>query len=227
MRPGSGEMFDRVAGRYDLLNRILSFGLDRGWRRRALAALELGDGARVLDLACGTGDLTLALARGGARVVGVDPSRGMLATGRAKLARGDVPAALTLGEAEALPFPDGSFDAVTMAFGIRNVQSRPRALAELRRVTRPEGRVAILELSDPRPGPLGSLARFYLQRVVPRVGAILSGAPEYLYLRDSVLAFPEPAAFILELEAAGLALLAHQPLGPGGCHLYLTTPLQA
>jgi len=222
VRPGSGAMFDRIARRYDLLNRVLSLGLDRRWRRKAAAALRLGDGAEVLDLACGTGDLALEILRRhpGARLTGLDPSRAMLEVARSKAARRGAALALEVGIAEALPFADETFDGVSIAFGLRNVPDRARALAEMARVTRPGGRVVVLELGEPRGRLLGPIARFHIHRVVPRLGALLSGAREYRYLERSIAAFPPPGDVVLMMGRAGLAPDEPRPLAFGACHLF-------
>lgn len=230
VRAGSGEMFDRIAARYDLLNRVVSLGLDQGWRRRTVRALGIQNGHRVLDLATGTADLAIMIARchPEATVVGVDPSRNMLAIGERKIARAGLAERITLqyGHAESLEFPDGSFDAVCMAFGIRNVSVSRRevALKEMARVTRTGGRVAILELCEPRKGALGPLARFYVHSVVPRLGAMLSGETEYRYLEQSIAAFPSPEAFAGQMEASGLRVLDLIPLTFGVSCLYVATP---
>ena len=230
-RAGSGAMFDGIAPRYDLLNRLMSFGLDRGWRRKTVRALALQPGARVLDLATGTADVAMAIARScpGCRVVGVDPSLGMLEVGRRKIADAGLAEQVSLqaGDAQALDFEDGSFDGVCIAFGIRNVPDRARALAEMARVTRPGGRVAILELSEPRRGLLAPLARFHIRKLVPRLGALLSGSREYHYLQSSIAAFPPPEEFADLMRAAGLDVLAVTPFSFGVCHLYVGTPAAA
>ncbi len=212
---GSGAMFDRIARRYDLLNRVLSVGLDRGWRRRAVAALDPRAGERFLDVATGTGDVALAILahEPGAQVVGLDPSREMLARAAAKSS------ALTLvpGDAQALPFPDASFDGVTIAFGIRNVPDRGRALGEMARVLRPGGRAVILELAE----PTNALARFHVHQVVPRVGALLSGAAEYRYLQRSIAAFPAPEIFAALLAEHGLVPERVTPLTLGVATLFV------
>lgn len=223
-RLGSGAMFDAIAPRYDLLNRIISFGIDRGWRRRCVRAL--GDApARILDLATGTGDLAIESAKTypDARVVGVDPSTKMLEIGVQKIAAHQLSERVQLqeGSAEELPFEDASFDAVTIAFGIRNVPDRPRALREMRRVTRPGGKVAVLELSEPPGGVMGSLARIHVHHVVPFLGGMLSGNKEYRYLQRSIAAFPRPEVFATMMEAAGLANVHAQPLTMGVAHLYV------
>ncbi len=224
---GSGVMFDAIAHRYDRLNRILSMGLDGGWRRRAVRAMNLGGGARVLDLATGTADLALEVVRQQpqARVVALDPSAGMLAEGQRKVALAGLEqrVKLDLGSAETLDLDADSFDAVGIAFGIRNVVDRHSALREMARVTRPGGRVVILELSEPR-GLLGAGARFYLHQVVPRVGALLSGHREYRYLQRSIAAFPPPPVFTQHMAAAGLTVLSADALTFGVCHLFVATP---
>jgi demethylmenaquinone methyltransferase/2-methoxy-6-polyprenyl-1,4-benzoquinol methylase len=218
-------MFDGIAARYDFVNRVISLGIDQSWRRRTMRALALKPGARVLDLATGTGDLALlaANAEASVHVVGLDPSEKMLAIARGKVEKSGLAARveLVVGDAETLPFPDQSFDGVCMAFGIRNVPDRDRALREMARVTRPGGHVAILELSEPRSGILGPLARFHVHTVVPYVGALLSGAPEYRYLQRSIAAFPPAAEFAERMRAAGLAAEPPQALTFGVCHLYV------
>jgi len=228
-------MFDTIAARYDLLNRMTSFGLDRRWRKRLVSSLALASGARVLDLATGTADVALAVLahepRG--RVVGIDPSPRMLAVGRAKVRAAGLENMIDLqqGDACSLPFDDDSFDAVTIAFGIRNVPDRPRALAEMARVVRPEGRVAVLELSEPRNGLLGRVARWHIHCVVPALGAWLSrgrgGGEAYRYLERSIAAFPLPTAFASLMTTSGLEVLAVQPLSFGAVHLFVGRPSRA
>jgi demethylmenaquinone methyltransferase / 2-methoxy-6-polyprenyl-1,4-benzoquinol methylase len=226
-RPGSGAMFDGIAPRYDLMNRLLSLGIDQRWRTLTVAALELEAGERVLDLATGTGDLAIKVARSepGVSVLGVDPSANMLDLARQKIAGLGLADRVSFaqGDAESLAHPAQSFDAVCMAFGIRNVPDRPRALREIARVTRPGGRVAILELSEPR-GVLGPFARFHVHTLVPWLGALLSGAKEYRYLEQSIAAFPPPETFAGMLRDAGLKVLRADPLTFGACHLYVAEP---
>lgn len=224
VRPGSGQFFDAIAKRYDLLNRIISLGIDKGWRRKTVRALELGTGMRVLDLATGTADLAIETARSqhDLEVVGVDPSREMLAIGREKVQRGDLASRVTLleGDAQRLEQDGASFDAITMAFGIRNVPDRDAALREMVRVGKPGARIAILELGEPRSGILGPLARFHVHVMVPAIGALLSGAREYRYLQTSIAAFPEPERFAEQMRAAGMTDVRVTPLTFGVCHLY-------
>lgn len=224
-KPGSGQMFDAIASRYDALNRILSMGIDQRWRRAAVREARLGAAARVLDVATGTADLALLVARMAedATVTGVDPSTKMLDRGRDKVRARSLDGRIDLvpGDAEALPFPDEAFDASLIAFGIRNVPDRPRALAEMARVTRPGGRVVILELTEPSRGLVAAAARFHVHAVVPVLGALLSGAREYRYLERSIAAFPPPAEFVTVMQRAGLANVRATPFTFGVATLFV------
>jgi len=228
-REGSGAMFDGIAHRYDLVNRVISLGIDQSWRKKTVRSLELRPGARVLDLATGTGDLAIMVSRMHPEVtlVGVDPSEKMLAVGQKKLVEAELTGRIELqvGDAQALKFPDNSFDGLCIAFGIRNVPDRLQGLREMARVTRPGGRVAILELSEPRGGVLGPLARFHVHSVVPAVGALLSGAKEYRYLQKSIAAFPPAEQFEALLVEAGMRIVSSTSLTFGVCHLYVGEPL--
>ena len=227
-RPGSGAMFDAIAARYDLLNRIISLGIDQRWRARLIESIGPRPGHRVLDLATGTGDVGLMLLdlHPEVTVVGLDPSANMLGVARDKIGgKGlDGRMSLVLGEAERLPFESCSFDGCMMAFGIRNVADRPAALREMARVVKPGGRIAILELSEPRSGVLGPLARFHIHRVVPTVGALLSGAREYSYLQASIAAFPPPEQFAATMRESGLDVLSIVPMTFGSVCLYVASP---
>lgn len=204
-------MFDDIAGRYDLLNRVLSAGRDRVWRARAVESLQLQDGATVLDLCTGTADLLLALASPSgpaARVVGVDFSAEMLRLGSRKIRRGRLRGAVGLlrGDAERIPLANRSVDGVTIGFGIRNVRDRMAALAEVQRVLRPGGRLAILEFGEPRAAPLRAAYRWYFRRLFPLLGRLVSRhGSAYTYLPASVEAFPAPDAFSGLLEEAGFS----------------------
>jgi demethylmenaquinone methyltransferase/2-methoxy-6-polyprenyl-1,4-benzoquinol methylase len=224
-------MFDAIANRYDLLNRIISLGIDQGWRRRTVAAMNIGRPARVLDLATGTADLAILIAQThpDVRVEGVDPSVKMLEIGRAKVGKNGLAERvnLTVGVAESLPFEDGAFDAVSIAFGIRNVPDRARGLREMARVTRTGGRVAILELSEPRGGVMGPMARFHVHQVVPWLGGLISGSREYKYLQRSIAAFPSAEDFARTMDEAGLTVIEARPLTFGVAHLYIAEPRRA
>ncbi|HEX2732380.1 MAG TPA: bifunctional demethylmenaquinone methyltransferase/2-methoxy-6-polyprenyl-1,4-benzoquinol methylase UbiE [Polyangiaceae bacterium] len=218
---GSGAMFDGIAERYDLLNRMISLGVDQGWRRRTVSSL--GKTPRdVLDLATGTGDLALLIARElpEAKVLGIDPSTAMLAVAQRKVDRARVNVHLQPGDAQALTLADHSVDAITMAFGIRNVPDRARALREMARVCRSGAKIAILELSEPEKGLLAPLARWHMHTVVPWLGGLLSGQREYRYLPNSIRAFPRPEAFCEMMTAAGIGSVNAEPLTFGVCHLY-------
>ncbi len=202
-------MFDRIAKRYDRLNRVLSFGLDRRWRKnlvRSIAPIE--DGAVILDLATGTADVALSVARAypNASVIGLDPSEGMLEVGQQKVERAGLAGRIELvvGDAQALPFDDDHMSGVTMAFGIRNVPDRDLALREMARVTRPGGAVSILELAEPTEGPFAGLARTHVHHVVPRIGRMVAGTEAYRYLQQSIAAFPPAEEFRQQMERAGL-----------------------
>jgi demethylmenaquinone methyltransferase/2-methoxy-6-polyprenyl-1,4-benzoquinol methylase len=228
-RGGSGQMFDAIAPRYDLLNRLLSFGIDQRWRRLLVERLALKPGALVLDHATGTADLAISIARSspGVRVIGVDPSTEMLRVAQLKVEAAGLADRVSLqsGDAENLSaFSAHSVDAVSMAFGIRNVPDRARALREMARVTRPGGRIAILELSEPQGGVLGPLARLHVHRIVPWLGGLLSGAKEYRYLQRSIAAFPPPDVFASLMKENGIIVERVDPLTFGVCHLYVGTP---
>lgn len=226
VRGGSGEMFDAIAERYDLLNRLISFGLDQGWRKRTIASLELGAEPTVLDLATGTGDLALMTKElhPSATVLGVDPSKNMLAIGAKKSEKKGLAIDFRVGDAQSLELEDASIDAITMAFGIRNVPDRPRALREMARVTKPGGRVAILELSEPKRGVMSALARFHIHTMVPAIGGAISGRREYGYLQRSIAAFPAPEEFAEIMRGGGLDVLEVAPLTFGVVCLYVATP---
>lgn len=209
-------MFDAIAPRYDLLNHLLSMNLDHGWRRKAArAALAGSPAARVLDLCCGTGDLAIELLRQApaARVFGGDFSLPMLSRASRKAAR--IP--FTAADALHLPFRGGVFDAVTMAFGLRNLADRDQGLRELARVLRPGGRAVILEFVPPGRGVVGAAFRFYLHHVLPRVGRMVSGdASAYTYLPQSMEKFPPPDVLVQEFEAAGFERATTARMGLNG-----------
>ena len=219
-------MFDAIAGRYDLLNRLLSAGLDSSWRTRALASLDLTGRETLLDLCTGTADVGLAARRGphsAAHVIGLDFSGAMLRVAQGKIRHRQLSRSIHLIQADAtrLPLPDHSVDAVTIAFGVRNIEEPSRAAAEICSVLRHRGRLAILEFGVPSLPGLRNLYLWYFRRVLPRVGCVLSGhASAYTYLPASVDAFPRPAEFARTLSDAGLADVGIRPLTGGIVNLY-------
>ncbi len=218
-------MFSSIAPRYDLLNHVLSFNVDRLWWRRTARTfsrvLRQPD-ATVLDLCCGTGDMTFALRRrsgdSSTKILGADFSHAMLALARAK----DVRASLQWVEADALrlPFPDGSFDLVTSAFGFRNLADYNAGLREIARVLRPGGECGILDFGEPR-GAIGKLYRVYFKHVLPKVGTLISGVQgPYAYLPDSVERFPEPEEMLDRVRRAGFREASWTPYTFGIAGLY-------
>jgi demethylmenaquinone methyltransferase / 2-methoxy-6-polyprenyl-1,4-benzoquinol methylase len=202
-------MFDRIAPVYDAMNRTMTAGLDRRWRR-ATAEAVVRHGDRVLDACCGTGDLALADARAGGRVTGLDFSERMLERARRKAPQLE----WVRGDLLALPFPEGSFDAATVGFGVRNVESLEQALSELRRVLRPGGRVGILEITRPR-GPLALFYRLWFDGIVPLLGKLLPGGAAYTYLPASVRRFPGPDELAASLRASGFADVSYRLFAGG------------
>jgi demethylmenaquinone methyltransferase/2-methoxy-6-polyprenyl-1,4-benzoquinol methylase len=215
------DMFAAVAPRYDLLNHLLSASLDRRWRRRAAERVAAAPPGAVLDLCSGTGDQAIAIARGGRRVAAVDSCLPMLGRAQRKLRRQGLPAAPVVGDALALPFAASSFAAVTVAFGVRNVEDPAAALREIHRVLAPGGRILILEFALPRRPLVRQAYLLYFRRVLPAIAALTSPrGPAYRYLRDSVLAFPQREAFRPLLERAGLVDVGWIELSAGTVCLY-------
>jgi demethylmenaquinone methyltransferase / 2-methoxy-6-polyprenyl-1,4-benzoquinol methylase len=210
-------MFDRIAPVYDAMNRTMTAGLDRRWRRlTAEAVVRSGD--RVLDACCGTGDLAIAAAREGGTVTGVDFSERMLERARRKAPELE----WVRGDLLALPFEDAAFDAATVGFGVRNVDDLERALRELRRVLRPGGRLGILEITRPR-GPLALFYRLWFDGVVPLIGKLLPGGSAYTYLPASVRRFPGPEELADLMRDAGFADVRFRLLAGGIVALHVGT----
>ena len=209
-------MFDRIAARYDLVNRVMTLGMDVGWRRRAVRELRVPGGALVADLACGTGDLCAELVAGGYRTIGFDFSHGMLAN-----ATVDVP----LAEADILrlPLADGSVDGATCGFAMRNVTDLAALFAETARVVRPGGRIAFLETGEPDGRVLRVGHAFYFRRIVPLIGGALSDRDAYRYLPASTAYLPSPAELLAGLGEAGFQDLERFALGGGAAQLLVGT----
>lgn len=192
------QMFDTIAPRYDLVNRVMTFGMDVGWRRRAVDALGLVPGSVVLDVACGTGDLCHVLTTRGFRAIGLDMSHGMLVAARHQFFA-------VQGDALRLPIADASVDGVTCGFALRNLESLPPFFAELARVVRPGGRISLLEVAEP-PNPVLRFGHgVYFGKVVPLVGGLLSDGAAYRYLPRSVAYLPEPDEMVQMLVTAGFS----------------------
>jgi demethylmenaquinone methyltransferase/2-methoxy-6-polyprenyl-1,4-benzoquinol methylase len=220
-------MFAGIATRYDLMNRLMTLGLDGGWRRLAAVEALVGDGGRVLDACCGTGDLSLSLAEAWPRasVVGLDFTDEMLRLAREKaVRRPDILARLTFvqGDLLALPFADGEFSAVTVGWGVRNVPDVPAAFAEMVRVTRPGGRVVCLDSTMAPPGLEHVVQEAWMGRVVPVLGRLVTGDPSaYAYLPASVAAFPRAEELASLMSAAGLTRVRYRRLGFGAVALHV------
>lgn len=233
------QMFDGIAGDYDRLNHIMSLGIDRSWRRRAIREIvrkapapsyaDAGHPAaqEILDIACGTGDFSIAIARAmapGSRVTGLDLSEGMLAVMRAKLAAGGLDDRVTCvqGDSEAMPYADASFDCVTIAFGIRNFEHREVALREILRVLKPGGKLVILELSVPANPVVRWFYKLYFTGLLPVIGGKVSGdKAAYRYLPASVLNFPGKEEWMATMRACGYAGVRHKAFTLGICRMYI------
>jgi demethylmenaquinone methyltransferase/2-methoxy-6-polyprenyl-1,4-benzoquinol methylase len=200
-------MFDRIAGFYDVMNSVMTAGLHHGWRRRAVDLARVGPGDRVLDVATGTGDLALELARrvapGGA-VIASDFSGEMLARARSKAAGAPVPVTFEWANALELPYGDGEFAAATVGFGARNFSDLDQGLREMTRVVRPGGSVVVLEITTPTRPPLATFYRLWFDRVVPVIGKLAGDPQAYSYLPNSVKRFPGPHELAARMDACGL-----------------------
>ena len=219
-------MFDEIAPRYDFLNRVLSLGIDRSWRRFAVRQLAVQAGGEVLDIATGTGDVALEIARQTTQdvtIVGADVSREMVEIGRQKVAASPHAGRITfeISPCEALPFAAGRFSGITIAFGIRNVVDRQLGLNEMYRVLKPGGRVVILEFSTPTFPPFRALYQFYFLKVLPRIGGLFSRQSAYQYLPDSVMEFPTREEFKGLMANAGFRNLRHADLTLGIATVYV------
>lgn len=217
-------MFDDIAPKYDLLNRVLSAGIDRKWRRLVIEKLISTRPGRVLDVATGTADLAIMAAEHGVdEVVGVDIAENMLEIGRGKVDERGLGESVVLrtGDAEKLPFSDRQFDAATVAFGVRNFEDLDRGLAEIHRVLKPGGRLIVLEFSRPSAFPIKQLYGFYGRYVLPVIGRLISGDPSaYTYLPESIAVFPQGEEFLQRMEQVGLVDTAQLRLTFGIASIY-------
>ncbi len=221
------DMFSAIAPRYDFLNRLLSLGIDQGWRRTLARMALRQENSAILDVACGTGDISLALRQKApqARIVGLDFSQGMLDLAKVKFDKVRADIDLVAASAEELPFPEADFELVTIAFGIRNVVDKKKALAEFYRVLKTSGRVAILEFSQPQIAWLRSLYNFYFFKILPLVGGLFARRSAYSYLPESVAQFPSREVFTDWLKAAGFKRCRYHSLTFGIATLYLAEKL--
>ena len=210
------EMFDRIAPRYDALNRVLTFRMDTHWRRVTVDALAIEPGARVLDIACGTGDLCIELDRRGHDAVGLDFSTGML-----RATRAHVP--LVRADALRLPFEDRAFDAITCGFGLRNFTAIAPVLEECARVLRSGGRIAMLEVSEPSSRATRALHTLYFRKIVPFIGGVLSDKAAYSYLPASTAYLPSQPALLAMFGDAGIVDVSTRTLGFGAAALVVGT----
>lgn len=224
-KPHIERMFDAIAPRYDLLNRVLSAGIDQKWRKRVVNLIREIKPEHVLDLATGTGDLAIMAAKMGVpHVIGADISEEMLAYGRVKVDARDLKDSVSLqrGDAENLPFSDHQYDAAMVAFGVRNFEDLDKGLQEIFRVLRSGGRLVVLEFSRPSAFPIKQLYGFYNRFILPGIGKLLSGdSGAYTYLPESIAVFPEGAAFLDHLKKAGFQQVRDQRLTFGIASIYV------
>lgn len=221
-------MFDRISPKYDRLNHLLSFNIDKVWRRKTARAVAKKYPTSILDLATGTADLAIALAKRNpqAHIMGMDISEKMLDIGKEKVRKQGLESQIDLrpGDAASLSFDDNSFDAVTVAFGVRNFESRDKGLAEIQRVLKPDGQAFILEFSMPERFPMKQLYRFYFKHILPKIGKHISKDPgAYTYLPQSVEAFPKPDEFLRILGNNGLKSGSARRFSFGIATLYIAS----
>ena len=219
------DMFDKIAFRYDFLNRFLSAGIDVGWRKKAIKQLITDHPQKILDVATGTGDFALTCYEilKPEQITGIDISEGMLDMGRKKIAKAGLQQNIELlnGDSEAILFDDNSFDAVTVAFGVRNFENLEKGLSEIKRVLKPGGKLVVLECTKPSLPVVKQLYRFYMKTLTPKIGKIIAKNNDaYQYLNDSVLQFPEKESFINILNQANYRNAFYKTLTLGICTIY-------
>jgi demethylmenaquinone methyltransferase/2-methoxy-6-polyprenyl-1,4-benzoquinol methylase len=221
------DMFDNIAFRYDLLNGLLSFGTHKGWRRKCVKKLAALKPKYILDVATGTGDFAIASARlNPEKIVGIDISEGMMKFGREKLKKQNLDKLieLKLGDAETVDFPDNSFDAITVGFGVRNFENLEKGLTNLNRVLKPGGKIVILEFSYPRNFPVKQFYNFYFTYITPLIGKMVSkDTRAYSYLPESVKAFPNNEDFVMVMEKCGFKKASFKTLSFGVAAIYEAT----
>lgn len=225
-KEGIRRLFDNIAPDYDRLNHILSLNIDKRWRKKAVR--QIADEERpmkVLDVACGTADFTIEIARKvapGSEVIGVDISEGMMAVGKEKISKAGVAAELSVADCEALPYNENSFDRISVGFGVRNFEHLDIGLKEMFRVLKPEGKLVILELSVPSNAFIRWCYKLYFLKILPAVGGLISGdRGAYEYLPASVLRFPAPDKFIQMMTSAGFDTVEHNAFTFGICRMYV------
>ena len=224
-KEGIRKLFDNIAPDYDKLNHILSLNIDKGWRKKAVKVIvDTKDPLQVLDVACGTGDFTIEIAQKaapGSRVSGIDLSEGMMKIGREKIKAAGVQADMVPGDCEDLPYGDGTFDRISVGFGVRNFEHLEIGLKQMHRVLKKGGKLVILELSVPRNPIFRWCYKLYFLKVLPAIGGWISGdRGAYEYLPASVLRFPAPDKFISMMYEAGFENVLHKPLTFGICRMY-------
>jgi len=221
-------MFNDIAGKYDFLNRFLSAGTDIGWRKKALKQLESIDAKKLLDVATGTADLAIMAAKQFklTKIIGIDISDGMLDVGRQKIVKANLQNTIELlnGDSEAINFPDNTFDAVTVAFGVRNFEDLEKGLSEIKRVLKPTGKLVVLEFSKPILPGVKTMYNLYMKIITPTVGKMISkNKVAYAYLDESIQKFPEGKNFITILNNIGYTNTYSKKLSLGICSIYCGT----
>ena len=225
-KEGIRKLFDNIAGDYDRLNHILSLNIDKSWRRKAVKEIiNTAEPLNILDEACGTCDFTIEIAKGapqGSKVTGIDLSEGMLQIGREKCRKEGITAELQTGDCEAMPYDEGTFDRIGVAFGVRNFENLPKGLTEMLRVLKPGGKLVILELSIPSNPIIRWCYKLYFLKILPAIGGWVSGnRGAYEYLPSSVLRFPAPEKFMEMMQEAGFEQVRKKSFTMGICHMYI------